>query len=108
MRITFISTSTIPSRTANSISVMRMSAAFSALGHDVRLIAAQDPDLVERGVSDDHDYYGVPNTFEIKKLIRGTQKSRHNDYAEQALDSVRSRTNLVYTRSLAAAGSAPP
>ena len=39
MKILYISKSTIPSRTANSVHVMKMCQAFSDIGHDVVLLA---------------------------------------------------------------------
>jgi glycosyltransferase involved in cell wall biosynthesis len=62
MKILYASRSTIPSRAANSVHVMRMCAAFAALGHDVTLLAHGPAD------DGDHAHYGVAKNFTIIKL----------------------------------------
>lgn len=68
MRITYISNSNIPSRAANSIHVMKVCQAFSDLGHDITLLAPGRTAQYESGVEDVYSYYGVKNTFKIKKI----------------------------------------
>ncbi len=68
MRIVYISKSIIPSRTANSIHVMKMCQAFSDNGHDVVLLSPHQKKQYEKGVNNIYDYYGVKNNFAIKKL----------------------------------------
>lgn len=68
MKILYISKSTIPSRTANSVHVMKMCQAFSDIGHDVVLLAPHQKSKYEEGVKDVFDYYGVKKNFTIKKL----------------------------------------
>ena len=69
MKIVYISRSIIPSRTANSINVMKMCSAFASLGHEVTLIAPLTKKLEINGIEDIFDYYGVEKNFELKKLF---------------------------------------
>ncbi|WP_066161423.1 glycosyltransferase family 4 protein [Aliarcobacter skirrowii] len=68
MKIVYISNSIIPSRTANSIHVMKMCQAFADNGHEVVLLAPNRYKEYENGVDDVYEYYGVRKNFEIKKL----------------------------------------
>lgn len=66
MKIAYISNSIIPSRTANSIHVMKMCQAFADNGHEVVLFA---PKHINNDYSIDvFNYYGVKNNFEIKYI----------------------------------------
>lgn len=67
MKITYISSSTIPSRTANSIHVMKMCQAFAKNGHEVTLLAPDNHKEYEPSVECVYDYYGVDQCFEIIK-----------------------------------------
>ena len=69
MRILYISNSIIPSRTANSIHVMKMCQAFADNGHEVILLAPDIKDQYEKNISDIYNFYGVKKNFKIKKLI---------------------------------------
>ena len=68
MRVIYIATSLIPSRTANSIHVMKICNAMSALGHHVTLIVPLygENDQQEHGIDDVYDFYGVGEGFDIK------------------------------------------
>lgn len=68
MKIVYISNSIIPSRTANSIHVMKMCQAFADNGHEVVLLAPNRYKEYENGIDDVYEYYGVRKNFEIKKL----------------------------------------
>ncbi len=70
MKIIYISSSTIPSRTANSIHVMKMCQAFSKNGHDVILMAPGWINEYEPNITDLFTFYGVENLF---KIIRSPQ-----------------------------------
>lgn len=70
MRIVYISNSTIPSRTANSIHVMKMCQAFSNNGHEVVLLAPDNKDKYENEIGNIYEFYGVIKNFKIKKLYR--------------------------------------
>ena len=75
MRILYISNSIIPSRTANSIHVMKMCQAFADNGHQVTLLAPDNKNKYEKGVKNIFDYYGVRENFKIKKLWYPNLKS---------------------------------
>ena len=68
MNILYISKSIIPSRTANSINVMKMCQAFADNGHEVVLLAPNLKTKYESDIRDIYEYYGVKKNFEIKKL----------------------------------------
>ena len=68
MKILYISKSIIPSRTANSIHVMKMCQALSDNGHDVVLLAPNLKKQYENSVYNIYDYYGVKKNFLIKKI----------------------------------------
>ena len=63
MRILYISNSTIPSRMANSIHVMKMCQAFSENGHKVVLLAPDIKQKYERGINNVFEFYGVKNSL---------------------------------------------
>ena len=69
MKILYISNSIIPSRTANSIHVMKMCQAFADNGHEVTLVAPDNKKHYEKKVDDIFNFYGVRKNFEIKKLF---------------------------------------
>ncbi len=69
MRILYISNSIIPSRTANSIHVMKMCQAMADNGHEVILIAPNQKKSYEKNIEDVYEYYGVRKNFKIKKLL---------------------------------------
>lgn len=81
MKIIYISNSIIPSRTANSIHVMKMCQAFSDNGHEVVLLAPDVKYQYESGINDVFEYYGVRKNFEIKKLWYPNVKGRALFYA---------------------------
>jgi len=65
MRIVYLSASSIPSRSANSIHVMRMCEAFAQNGHETTLIGKQfDGGLLK----DIYDYYGVDRSFQLSLI----------------------------------------
>jgi len=68
MKILYMSKSIIPSRTANSIHVIKMCQALADNGHEVVLLAPDVKGQYERDVDDIYEYYGVRKNFEIKKL----------------------------------------
>ena len=68
MKILYLSKSIIPSRTANSIHVMKMCQAFSDNGHEVILITPDQKNQYEKDVKNVFEYYDVKKNFIIKKL----------------------------------------
>lgn len=69
MKLVYLANSTIPSRAANSIHVMKMSQAFSKNGHEVTLVVPNKPDK-ENEVDNVYSYYDVEPCFEIEKVSR--------------------------------------
>lgn len=68
MKIVYLCRSTIPSKKANSVNVMKMCSAFVSMGHEVVLLAPCKT-KTEEIVSDSiYDYYGVERNFRIKKI----------------------------------------
>lgn len=67
MKIVYLSSSTIPSKTANSIHVMKMSQAFSDNGHDV-ILYGKIPAISGELPKDIYNYYGVQKRFKLKRL----------------------------------------
>ena len=74
MRILYISKSIIPSRSANSIHVMKMCQAFSDNGHQVVLLAPNIKNKFEKNVKDIHEFYGVKKNFKLKRLWHPNSK----------------------------------
>jgi glycosyltransferase involved in cell wall biosynthesis len=100
MRIAYLSISRIPSRTANSIHVMRMCRALASLQHEVCLLA---PDLkpTDRLPDDIYEYYGVEHSFEIIRCRYPPIRGGDLVYARNCrkmLDRIQPR--LVYGRSV--------
>lgn len=101
MRIAFISTSKIPSRTANSIQVMKVCNAFCELGHKVKLwVPGSKPKL---NLNDLQSLYGIDHEFPIQWL-RSPRILRRYDFAIRAVLSGRFwKADLFYTWPLQAA-----
>ena len=68
MKIIYISNSIIPSRSANSVHVMKMCQSFASLGHEVILLAPDFCDEYEKNILDDFSFYNVEKTFKLVKL----------------------------------------
>ena len=100
MRIIYLSSSVIPSRSANSIHVMKMCQAFAESGHEVVLLAPDDKLNYEPDVDDWYSYYDVKNCFRILKLFWLPIIGRHIVYAFMAaLKAKNLAPDLVYCRS---------
>lgn len=99
MRILYISESTIPSRTANSINVMRMCNAFSRIGHEVVLLSIKRPGSHEEEMKSDFDFYGVEPRFEIRKLYVPQMKYSILLYSLRcAIETLKIKPDIVYVR----------
>ena len=61
MNIHYLSSSALPSQTANSVHVMKMCSAFAGLGHTVTLYGRPGP-MTAKNL---HDFYNVDNDFDI-------------------------------------------
>lgn len=99
MQIAYISNSWLPSREANSIHVMKMCAALASNGHEVTLFARRnEKDRIDQSL---YTYYGVPDTFEIRRIPWLRIRGRSYIYGYMAaLASKRKSVDLVYGRFL--------
>jgi glycosyltransferase involved in cell wall biosynthesis len=103
MKIAYLADSAIPSRTANSVHVMKMCQAFAALGHQVIMITPDFRDSIDPTIRDPYAYYGVAHTFEIVKipcLFIGHKKLPDFIRLTKAIKSF--KPDLVYGRFLQA------
>ena len=65
MKIVILSSSSLPSNTANSIQVVSMASAFSEMGHDVVLVGRVRDTDSRKTAESLHDHYGVANSFRV-------------------------------------------
>jgi glycosyltransferase involved in cell wall biosynthesis len=98
MKICYLSESSIPSPTANSVQVMKMCQAFARAGHEVVLVAMSgDPGYHDQ---DAFAFYGVDPCFAIRRIenprIRG---GRYLYDLGAAVTAIRERAELAYGRS---------
>lgn len=100
MKIVYLSSSTIPSRTANSVHVMKMCQAFSDNGHDTELLAPERDD--ELAVAEEaFSFYSVRPNFRLTRIRRSNRKWWRLQFAYKASrHAQRSRPDLVYGRDL--------
>jgi glycosyltransferase involved in cell wall biosynthesis len=100
MKLVYISKSIIPSRSANSIHVMKMCEAFARSGHTVLLLAPRRGDN-EPGIKDPFTFYGVDPSFELRKLPGRRISFISKGYGMLAALSARyEHADLVYSRHL--------
>jgi glycosyltransferase involved in cell wall biosynthesis len=99
MRIVYIAGAILPSRSAHSIQVMKMSQAFVQLGHAVTLLV---PSLGEdTNGTDIHSYYGVEPDFDIQQVpLHGIRGGLLLWGLNAALRSQRLGPELIYGRQL--------
>jgi len=102
MKIVYISSAIIPSRTANSIHVMKMCQAFARNGHEVILIAPDKKIDIEPDISDNFAFYGVKKSFKIIKLPWLPLKGRTYIYGFLAARKAKQLSpDIVYCRHVA-------
>ena len=66
MKTVYIAQAAVPSQSANSIHVMKISEAFTELTEDFVLIV---PECKESHINEDiYDYYGIQKTFPIERV----------------------------------------
>jgi len=87
MRLYYLSPSEIPSRTANSVHVMKMCRAFAGNGNDVTLYAKEG----DFKVADDYSHYSVKRSFDIVKCKRPRARKLKGDllYAAEVARRIR-------------------
>ena len=99
MRILYVSSSTAPSRAANSVHVMKMCQAMARRGHEVRLLTLKRPEHEAVGVEDVFQYYGVDRCFELRPKAFPVLPGRQLIYAVAAWwEAWRWGPDLVYGR----------
>jgi len=100
MKIVYISHATIPSRTANSIQVMKMCHAFAKEGNEVVLISANKTKDSQSIIPDIYQFYGVEKIFQLITLpwlrIKGVR--RRFFALLGTLKAKKLKPDLVYTR----------
>jgi glycosyltransferase involved in cell wall biosynthesis len=101
MKILYITKSVIPSRTANSIHVMKMSNALIELGHEVLVLTPDFQDGYESGVVDLENFYGVKNKINIKKCAWPFHKLKTFSYSLDCRRMVKEfQPDLIFSRYL--------
>jgi len=101
MNIVYISNSSIPSKHANAVHVMKMAQAFSDNGQDTTLISKYGDKNISINVSD-YEFYGVKNNFNIIKLP-WIKKIGSVTYSIISLfEIIKLKPDFVYGRSLIA------
>lgn len=101
MKILYLSNSIIPSRTANSIHVMKICQAFAQNGHEVVLMTPNYSSRVEPEVKNCYEFYGVDACFKIKKIPRRYYKlNKLINYYSNLVNILvkRQKPDLVYAR----------
>ena len=100
MKIAYLSESKIPSRTANSVQVMKMCQAFAQGEHKVTLLSP-DTAKQELEIGDLYHFYGVEACFQLTKLPRLNVKGGARLYGMlAALKAKASNVHLAYGRCL--------
>jgi hypothetical protein len=101
MKIVYLSSAKIPSRTANSIHIMKMCEALAKNGHQVILFAPKYLNLDKIEYTNEFEYYGVEKNFSIKRILY--PKIKFGNYAYSLfilLNLVRNKPDLIYSRFL--------
>lgn len=101
MKIVYLADSYIPSKTANSVHVMKMCEAFAQNGHEVTLVAQYMKKGMGSEEEDVYTYYGVEPIFSIKAIKTPSVKGKLFFFVLQALPFIRKKCpDLIYGRSL--------
>ena len=101
MRIACLSTSAVPSRTANSLQLLKVCQSFVALGHEVKLwLPGQMPDVTWDELA---QRYGIQHRFPIQWIRTRPQLRRYDYGLKAAWRARRWRPDLYYSWSYQAA-----
>jgi len=99
MRIHYYSASCVPSRSANSIHVVKMAAAFASRGCDVTLF--HRPGTIDLPGSK-YEFYGVPETFRFQEVpwpnVRGIGSFLYARALARQMADTSERPDLIYGR----------
>lgn len=102
MKIVYLADSVIPSRSANSVHVMKMCQAFAMAGHEVHLIVPNGKPG-QQDTDDVFDFYGVERCFVLHRLPWPDCKTASRVWAwEAARVAQLLRPDLVYARHMLA------
>lgn len=102
MRIAYIANSAIPSRSASSVHVMKMCQALARNGHEVTLIAIRESGDLDSEDSP-HAFYGVEESFDLKRIPFGRHRGRGWRYAWKSVRAAAARQpDVIYSRHLVA------
>lgn len=100
MKIAYVSNSILPSRTANSVHVMKMCQSLGNEGYSVTLYAPNRPGI-EKNINDIYKFYDVKENFKIKKLPWKNFKGRAYIYGYQVAEEIKKeRPDIIYGRFL--------
>ena len=97
MKILYLANARVPSRTANSMQVMKVCAALASLGHEVELVVPR----FQRGIpstSTLEEHYGVPVGFPIRWLGGWRPLGRVAWESVAAVQALRAGAGLYLTR----------
>jgi glycosyltransferase involved in cell wall biosynthesis len=101
MRIACLSTSSVPSRTANSLQLLKVCQSFVALGHDVKLwLPGRMPDVTWDDLA---RQYGIQHRFPIQWIRTRPQLRRYDYGLKAAWRARRWKPDLYYSWSYQAA-----
>ena len=104
MRVVYISSSAVPSRTANSIQVMKMCQALAQKGYEVQLLAPKWRTQMDFRETDLWHHYGIKTPFPIRWLPWPYGRYGSHLYAMLAvIYALFLRSSVVFTRHLPAA-----
>lgn len=100
MKISFCPSAGVPSRSAESIFVVKMCEALAKPGHDVTLFSPKTPDR-DQTIADIYEHYGVEPNFTIEPVVfpRAPMKRVISALAS-VLKARRLKVDLFYTRSI--------
>lgn len=101
MKVAVIAPTSIPSRSANTLQVMKMSQAIAGLGHEVRLaIPVEGGELENENYGWDYlaNHYGLSTQFQMEWMPANTRLRKY-DYAWHAVRWARTwEAGIIYTR----------
>lgn len=102
MHLCYVADTQIPSRTANSVHVMKMCQAYRRLGHRVTLLVPGWRRGIEQGVDDVFAYYGLTERFRIVRVPHSVRLAGSAYFALLLpLLAALHRPDLLHTRNLA-------
>lgn len=103
MKITYLSCSTLPSRTANSVHVMKMCQAFKENEHDITLVALKPNRGIDLNANELWGHYGISVPFRIKRMRRLRVLKMYDFNFRSAVYAKKYKSEIVYARNLGAA-----